>query len=266
MIHNRNLVVDVSPPSCWSVDRVHFFEWSVELPRIGWKLVRVALSTGCRDTVRERRSNLEMEVSKYNKYLRGKRIPVQFGRNYDSFAPYLPVYRGKLLLPPYRPRRRISAFSNYIQYLNIPNPNYKSFFVTRPHFDSRQLFSSSSNKFTRFVNNVHIFPPPRSNSILRDPIIAVTRTFFRRKINFSHPLEDATCDPSKLFPPTDNAFIVSEEHRGWKNRSKTRKTGFFGVTRADDARGSSNGKKALFFFCSLSIVSLLISLGIFQLV
>lgn len=145
-------------------------------------------------------------------------------------------------------------------------PITKFFFVTRPHFDSRQLFSSSSNKFTRFVNNVHIFPPPRSNSILRDPIIAVTRTFFRRKINFSHPLEDATCDPSKLFPPTDNAFIVSEEHRGWKNRSKTRKTGFFGVTRADDARGSSNGKKALFFFCSLSIFSLLISLGIFQLV
>lgn len=96
MIHNRNLVVDVSPPSCWSVDRVHFFEWSVELPRIGWKLVRVALSTS-RDTVRERRSNLEMEVSKYNKYLQGKRIPIQFGRNYDSFAPYLPVYRGKLL-------------------------------------------------------------------------------------------------------------------------------------------------------------------------
>lgn len=36
----------------------------------------------------------------------------------------------------------------------------------------------------------------------------MTQTF--RKINFSHPLEDATCDPSELFPPTDNAFIMSE--------------------------------------------------------
>lgn len=114
MIHNRNLVVDVSPPSCWSVDRVHFFEWSVELPRIGWKLVRVALSTS-RDTVRERRSNLEMEVSKYNKYLQGKRIPIQFGRNYDSFAPYLPVYRGKLLFII----NLVSTSSTYIGFFEL---------------------------------------------------------------------------------------------------------------------------------------------------
>lgn len=75
MIRNRNLVVDVSPPSL--VDRsIAFISLSGRVPsnRLKTRPGRIIHEPGTR--VRERRSNLEMEVSKYNKYLEGKRIPV----------------------------------------------------------------------------------------------------------------------------------------------------------------------------------------------
>lgn len=142
MIRNRNLVVDVSPPSL--VDRsIAFISLSGRVPsdRLKTRPGRIIHEPGTR--VRERRSNLEMEVSKYNKYLEGKQVfPFQFDRNYGSFTPYLRVYPGKVLLPPVSISLTYRVFDfNYIQF-RYPNL-VKSLFLARP----RRIL----DKFTRIL-------------------------------------------------------------------------------------------------------------------
>lgn len=153
MIRNRNLVVDVSTSSlpCWSVDRVHFFEWSSSLES-------VENSSGSHypwagDTVRERRSNLEMEVSKYNKYLEGKRIPVSVRSELWLVHTVSSALSRESFITPGIDLVDISGVRFQLYPISIFKP-YKSFFVTRP---TRIL-----DKFTRIPNRPYflgLIPP-----------------------------------------------------------------------------------------------------------
>lgn len=131
MIRNRNLVVDVSPPSL--VDRsIAFISLSGRVPsnRLKTRPGRIIHEPGTR--VRERRSNLEMEVSKYNKYLEGKRIPVSVRSElWLVHTVSSRLSRESFIIPPVSISLTYRVFDfNYIQF-RYPNL-VKSLFLARP--------------------------------------------------------------------------------------------------------------------------------------